>query len=159
MAANKLLQEYRAYIAAQKAKGTKLRKYRAPCCGGELEDIVPPRGQVWDSMMCCPYCGGSFFRVSTNTKVTTELMGHMLAKAQLVRNLEHQPLTWRSTRTKPRDGDTVLAASKDGRLWVVVYDAPSRLWYNGQSEDELPTLVQWAYINFPIIKERKHGKV
>jgi hypothetical protein len=69
----KILREYLTYMAKVKAAGQKVRTHKAPCCGGVLECLVPPKGDTWDTLMACPYCDGRFFKVATSTKIVTHI--------------------------------------------------------------------------------------
>lgn len=58
-----LLAKYKAYIARLKKSGAKLSAYFCPHCAKEIEALVPPRGDRYDSMVECPHCGEMHFKI------------------------------------------------------------------------------------------------
>lgn len=57
------LAKYEAYFARLKKNGDKLSAYRCPYCTKEIETLVPPRGDQYDSLVECPHCGEIHFKV------------------------------------------------------------------------------------------------
>lgn len=63
---------YTRWRARQKQKGAPMRVYCCPHCKGDIETLVPPEGQVYDSMVSCPHCARMHFKVvSAEGEVTT----------------------------------------------------------------------------------------
>jgi hypothetical protein len=58
-----LLKLYNAHIEQLKARGEKLDKYLCPHCKGTIDVLVPPSGQVFDTMATCPHCLKLHFRI------------------------------------------------------------------------------------------------
>lgn len=52
----KLLARYHKYIERMRAHGASLTIYKCPACGGSIEALQPPRGQIFDSLVQCPHC-------------------------------------------------------------------------------------------------------
>lgn len=69
-----LKQKHEEFIARVKANGGKTVQYAAPCCGGMVEDRLAPEGETWDTLTTCPHCEKTFFKVTTSSKVTGELV-------------------------------------------------------------------------------------
>lgn len=66
-----LLERYNAYMA--KWEGNR-QTLAMPCCGQELEVQAPSEpGEVWDSMIECPYCGEHSFKVVTHDKAIARI--------------------------------------------------------------------------------------
>lgn len=70
----KALADHSAYIARVKSTGAKTSIFKVPCCGKDLEDRVPPKGETWDTLMACPHCSSLFFKVAKYNKI----VGHAL---------------------------------------------------------------------------------
>lgn len=69
-----LKQKHDEFIAKAKESGAKTLTYRTPCCNKEVEDRVPPKGDVWDTMTVCPHCEKHFFKTATASKIVGELI-------------------------------------------------------------------------------------
>jgi putative FmdB family regulatory protein len=57
-----LLARYNEYIDRLKKSGAQLTEYRCPDCGRTIEAIVPPKAQVYGSMVECPHCRKMHFK-------------------------------------------------------------------------------------------------
>lgn len=55
--------QYAAYIASLKKHGHQLTAYRCPDCDKEIETLVPPKGDQYDSLTICPHCGREHFKI------------------------------------------------------------------------------------------------
>jgi hypothetical protein len=66
------MERYEEYIRRLKAFGEKTANYSCPECLSPLIAAVPPAGQVFDSLVHCPYCSGMHFKqVEADGCVTT----------------------------------------------------------------------------------------
>lgn len=63
--------EYTDWLARMRRARVPLAPYCCPECDGEIECVIPPEGQVYDTLACCPHCGGYHFRVVTADGVVT----------------------------------------------------------------------------------------
>lgn len=73
-----LKQKHDEFIAKVKAKGGKTLVYRTPCCNNEVEDRVPPSGEMWDSMVTCPHCDAHYFKTATTKKIIGKLVSETI---------------------------------------------------------------------------------
>ena len=57
--------EYDEWLERMKAAGKPLTSYRCPNdeCGGDIHALIPPEGDVYDSLVKCPHCGIYHFKV------------------------------------------------------------------------------------------------
>jgi hypothetical protein len=62
MSKKSLLQQHREFIQRVKDNGGKTLTYKTPCCDKELEDRAAPKGNEWDTMSVCPYCGTHYMK-------------------------------------------------------------------------------------------------
>lgn len=58
-----LRDDYLAHVARAKANGAALTSYLCHYCNEWIETLVPPKGDVWDSAVVCPYCNRLHFKV------------------------------------------------------------------------------------------------
>jgi hypothetical protein len=76
---NGSLKQHADYIARIKAKGHRTLAYTVPCCGGAMEDLAAPAGQVWDSLASCPYCGTLYMKVTSADAIEANTLGRIAA--------------------------------------------------------------------------------
>ncbi len=57
-----LLARYNEHTARRKAHGETLANYKCPFCLGQIECSIPRHGQVYDSMVECPFCEKLHFK-------------------------------------------------------------------------------------------------
>lgn len=62
----KLLAANQGYMARVKAAGGRVESQQLPCCEKHVDIAVPPEGEFWDSLMCCPHCDATLFKVVTS---------------------------------------------------------------------------------------------
>lgn len=66
--AGRRLSQYFDYIARLQKNGReKLVSYRCPDCRSEIEALVPSKGQTYDSVVECPYCGKTHYKIVEDT--------------------------------------------------------------------------------------------
>jgi len=76
-----LLARYNEYTARLVAAGKKLASYSCPACSGEIKALLPPRGQIYDSLVECPYCEELHGKiVHHNGSVETMFLGKCRAR-------------------------------------------------------------------------------
>ncbi len=71
------LEMYEKYIGGLRIAGERILDMSTPCCGKTLPVHVPSKkGETWDSMSLCPFCGDQYFGTKTRDKafgVTVEV--------------------------------------------------------------------------------------
>ncbi|GJL84144.1 MAG: hypothetical protein DHS20C01_37780 [marine bacterium B5-7] len=55
-----------AWIAAAKQAGKTLCEYTCPYCGVTNETLLPPRGEVYDSVTFCMHCNEPYMRTTSS---------------------------------------------------------------------------------------------
>lgn len=61
---------YDRYVDLLKLKGRQVITGVLPCCGNTLESEQPRKGEVWDSLTVCPFCGELIQRQADQDKLT-----------------------------------------------------------------------------------------
>lgn len=69
----KLQNAYHAYNDRLRSEGKKLLGYKCPHCEAELETQRATRGDTWDTLATCPFCGGLYMRWTTHYSVRTQV--------------------------------------------------------------------------------------
>lgn len=59
--------EMKEWVDRAIANGKTILRYECPNCRGELFAMQPPRGEIYDSMVCCPSCLKLHFRITHST--------------------------------------------------------------------------------------------
>ncbi len=66
---NELAERYAAWVASMRAAGIRLIAYKPPCGCPALETNLPPKGQVWDSLVTCPGCAALHMKITRHNHV------------------------------------------------------------------------------------------
>jgi len=70
-----LRQRQSYFLAAVRAAGgRRILTYRTPCCGELEEGIAAGTGELWDTGATCTHCGATYWKESTDERITASLL-------------------------------------------------------------------------------------
>jgi len=66
---NKLMSNYKSYIARIIKNGGALVTFNCPVCEKTIKTLHATEGEVWNTFSTCPYCENLFIKITTEEKV------------------------------------------------------------------------------------------
>lgn len=69
----KRLLDYSMWLSTMAMKGRTLARFKVPCCGAMLADLLVTKGTTWGSFCQCPACGTMLFRKVNDREIVAML--------------------------------------------------------------------------------------